>query len=242
MQKPQVSQLKNANSFMINDVDPSLKLDKCYLHVEGDKEFSEMDINDIPISTTLNSYGSNTINMLKGKKGWVIIPGYLNKLDDNGKLTDKIILSDIQLAVTGKCKKGETYISAVKRETKEELGFDIETKDVEEPWEPINGCGKFYKSKIYPCIVSPTIIKSEVQTTNKSIPESEDDFKRRIQSWFFVENPKDSSILNRVRSKNTDKAGEIIAIVSVDQLLKLLEVFVKQAPKPYKPHKPYYIK
>ena len=227
MQQLQVCQTKNEYTFKVNQVDPTLTLGKCYLHMEGDKMLFEINLTDLPISKTLNSYGPYMINMLKEQKGWVILPGYLK----NNK-SDKIILSDIQLAVTGKCKEGESYISAVKREIKEELGFDIINEDIDTPLKPIKGCGKFSKSNIYPCVISPSNITTTINQTIDESLEAKDDHYRRIQSWFFINNPTDESILNRVRATTSDKAGEIIAIVSVDQLLKLLQVFVKQALKP----------
>ena len=224
MQQLQVCQNKNKYAFKINQVDPTVTLDKCYLHVEGNKRLNEISLIDLQISKTLNSYDPATINMLREKKGWVIIPGYLNS-----NKSGKIILSDIQLAVTGKCKEGESYINAVKREIKEELGFDIADEDIDAPLKSVKGSNNFNKSDVYPCVISPSTITPSINQTTTESTETTDDYYRRIQSWFIVDDPKDRLILNRVRSNTSDKAGEIIAIVSVEQLLKVLEIFVQQA-------------
>lgn len=235
MQKaPRVSQRKNVNAFKVKDIVPKLELDKCYLHIEGYDKMYSMNLTAIPISKTLNSYGSSTLKMLEGQTGWVILPGYLSRLDDNGKkiTKDDAVISDIQLAVTGKCKlNGETYPNAVKREVREELGFSIETNEIIEPDEPINGSGGLISSKIYPNILKPINI---TPNTDLNSDESRDDYKRRVQCWYLIDKiPTDPSvykkILNRKRSKSTDTAGELIAIVTVEQLRQLLNVFVKQA-------------
>lgn len=207
-----------------------LDLGMCYLHIEGYNELYTMDINKLPISKCLWDYNQSTLllkNLInEGKGDWIVVlPIYLS-----GK-NKQYLISDLQIAVTGKCRyvklknggsRDESSQEAKVREIKEELGF------ITVPTGGVTNATPFQlktlKGNTFTSITEPSEINSG--DLNLSYELFGDNKSRRVQTWYAVQKTDENlnAITKRSRTKNSgDKAGEVVAIFTVNQLKQILE-------------------
>ncbi len=192
----------------------SLKLSKeIYLHKEGDGVLESFPLHRLPISKCFHVHGNSVIDMLHGLTGYIVVPVYL---DSYGKITD------FQLAVTGSCLKPKfekhSDTSAI-REVHEEIGcnvnsnYIVRTRQVEGIYPDVNGFVK---------VIIPTSTPEPTSSSYKKInyTKKDDDHSRKVVVWYNIQNPSD--VITRRRISSSDKAGVVVAIIPVSDIITLI--------------------
>ncbi len=185
----------------------SLKLTTCYLHKEG-SELQPFPVEKLPVSKCFHTYGASVVDMLKGQTGYVVLPVYLDKFGN---------ISDYQLAVTGSCLPSETDTAASIRENHEEIGCNITSEYISNS-RTVPGVKPGVS--VFAKVIKPTNFAPAIPIPT---PQGKDDRNRKILSWLIINTPSD--ILNRKRISSTDKAGQVVVILSVSDTIKLIQHF-----------------
>ena len=185
---------------------------KAFKHVEFNNYFQEIDISKLPMAMGVSRKEKWLYNKLKTlKTGYLIVPSY--------NYINKPI--ETQLAVTGKVKKNETPQQAIQREIAEEIGFNINTNFKIEQIKD--------KRNIYFSIVS------EINNSEDKYEYSDhDDKSDKIITWYHTKKIDNEKIFNRKRISSDDIAGQTIVIISVENIIKIFELYLKDCKTKYK--------
>ncbi len=190
----------------------SLQLTKnILLHKEGEGALESFPLHLLPISKCFHVSGKDVVDMLHGLTGYIVVPVYL---DSYGKITD------FQLAVTGSCLlfEKESDTSAI-REVHEEIGCDVKqsyivnTRKVRGNYSGVAGFAKVFIPSSTP---SPAVPPAKPLNYTKA----DDDHHRKIIAWYNIQNPSDVVVRRRIAS--TDKAGAVVAIIPVADIITLI--------------------
>lgn len=187
------------------------------IHHEGENKFELGYINNYEISTII--YGQlkfllNEVNKLKD--GFIYVPAY--------KYKENVI--QIQLAVTGKCKRGELPIDGIRREISEEIGISIDESDTKINIKKLlDKQNNLYFTLIDNCNLKINKKCAEGKSNKKDNP------KEKIIAWIYNKKIDEKLILNRNRQRSNDTAGEIIAILPIKLVKHILEKWSKNEIK-----------
>lgn len=184
------------------------------IHREDTKFLSEINLFNHPLATLVYNKEKFILSQLnKIHDGYIILPGYISD-ETNQKL-------EVQLAVTGKVRKNETFKTCFQREIAEEIGFRIDSNLV------LNKVYDKYNDICF-SIISKKNIKYDDETVFK---DGDDIYDKRIISWMYMRELDEDLIINRKRLPSDDIAGETIVILEVKHLRYILNCLLDKKVK-----------
>jgi 8-oxo-dGTP pyrophosphatase MutT (NUDIX family) len=182
----------------------------------GMEELESMSLANLPISRILHASATDLdrhlaqLEMFGDKGKFVVLPAY----HEHRRITD------FQLAVTGKSKKGETPSQTIHREIAEEIGLET-SPDID-----ISTLQKVdWKGHPYTLTVAIHYAGDSAPGPSQraDFMTGEDDSSKKCLVWYIIDQETDVLQRHRVPTKTSgDQGGEVVVVMKVSDVVMLI--------------------